>query len=118
MCMNIIFGNDYAVNSKHIVLELDTIQIGSTGPTRTAYCVVETVPFQEMTIVESLKESHQTLINEYRAQNWSKCERIIKQLTGMWGGEVDTFYEELSKRISLLKTQTLDESWTGVIIKG
>ena len=116
--MNIIFGKDQGLDSKHIVLELDTIRVGATGPERTAYCVIENVPLQEMTIVESLKESHQTLINEYRAQNWSKCERIIKQLTGMWGGEVDTFYEELSKRISLLKTQTLDESWTGVIIKG
>jgi hypothetical protein len=35
----------------------------------------------------------------------------------MWGGELDTFYEELSKRISLLKTQNLDESWTGIIKK-
>ena len=116
--MNIIFGNTHNLDSKHIVLELDTIRIGINGPEQTAYCVVENIPFQEMPIVESLKESHQTLINEYRAQNWSKCERIIEQLTGMWGGEVDTFYEELSKRISLLKTQTLDESWTGVIIKG
>ena len=96
--MNIIFGKDQGLDSKHIVLELDTIRVGATGPERTAYCVIENVPLQEMTIVESLKESHQTLINEYRAQNWSKCERIIKQLTGMWGGEVDTFYEELPSR--------------------
>jgi len=115
--MNIIFGNNHELNNKHIVLELDTIRFGADGPERTAYCIVETVPFQEMTIVESLKESHQTLINEYRSKNWSKCERIIEQLTGMWGGEVDTFYEELLKRIAILKTQTLDDSWTGVLVK-
>ena len=70
-----------------------------------------------MPIVESLKASHHDLMVEYRSQNWTACERIIAQLTGMWGGELDTFYEELSKRISLLKTKNLDESWTGIIEK-
>ena len=115
--MNIIFGNDPRLDSKHIVLELDTIRVGATGPERTAYCVIENVPLQEMPMVESLKKSHQTLMTEYRSKNWSECERIIEQLTGMWGGEVDTFYEVLTSRINLLKTQTLDESWTGIIEK-
>jgi hypothetical protein len=115
--MNIIFGNKHNLDNKHIILELDTIRVGTNGPEQTAYCVVENVPLQEMSIVESLKESHQTLMTEYRSQNWSACEQIIEQLTGMWGGEVDTFYEELLRRISILKTQTLDESWTGIIEK-
>ena len=115
--MNIIFGNDPGLDSKHIVLELDTIRIGVEGPEQTAYCVVENIPLQEMSIVESLKESHHNLMVEYRSQNWTACKRIIAQLTGMWGGELDTFYEELSKRISLLKTKNLDESWTGIIDK-
>jgi len=115
--MNIIFGNDPGLDSKHIVLELDTIRIGVKGPEQTAYCVVENIPLQEMSIVESLKESHHNLMVEYRSQNWTECERIIAQLTGMWGGELDTFYEELAKRISLLKTKNLDESWTGIIEK-
>ena len=115
--MNIIFGKDQGLDSKHIVLELDTIRVGATGPERTAYCVIENVPLQEMPMVESLKKSHQTLITEYRSKNWSECERIIEQLTGMWGGDVDTFYEVLTSRINLLKTQTLDETWTGIIEK-
>ena len=115
--MNIIFGNNPGLDSKHIVLELDTIRVGATGPERTAYCVIENVPLQEMPMVESLKKSHQTLMTEYRSKNWSECERIIEQLIGMWGGEVDTFYEVLTSRINLLKTQTLDESWTGIIEK-
>jgi len=35
----------------------------------------------------------------------------------MWSGEVDTFYQTLTSRINQLKTQTLDESWTGIIEK-
>ena len=115
--MNIIFGNEHNLDSKHIVLELDTIRIGSTGPERTAYCVIENMPVEEMPVVDSLKKSHYNLMVEYRSQNWTKCEQIIKQLTGMWGGEVDTFYQTLTSRINQLKTQTLDESWTGIIEK-
>ena len=115
--MNIIFGNDPGLDSKHIVLELDTIRIGVKGPEQTAYCVVENIPLQEMSIVESLKASHHDLMVEYRSQNWTACERIIAQLTGMWGGELDTFYQTLTSRINQLKTQPIDESWTGIIEK-
>jgi hypothetical protein len=115
--MNIIFGNEHNLDNKHIVLELDTIRFGNNGPERTAYCVVETVPLQEMPMVENLKELHQTLMMEYRSKNWSACERIIEQLTGMWGGELDSFYVELQTRIEHLKTQDLDDSWTPVIAK-
>ena len=69
--MNIIFGNDQGLDSKHIVLELDTIRVGATGPERTAYCVIENVPLQEMPMVESLKKSHYNLMAEYRSQNWT-----------------------------------------------
>ena len=115
--MNIIFGNTHTLDSKHIVLELDTIRIGTNGPEQTAYCVVENIPLQDMPIVESLKASHHDLMVEYRSQNWTACERIIAQLTGMWGGELDTFYQTLTSRINQLKTQTLDEYWTGIIEK-
>ena len=113
--MNIIFGNDQGLDSKHIVLELDTIRVGATGPERTAYCVIENVPLQEMPMVESLKKSHYNLMAEYRSQNWTACERIIAQLTGMWGGELDTFYEELSKRVSKYQQQTPGPDWSYII---
>ena len=113
--MNIIFGNTHNLDSKHIVLELDTIRIGINGPEQTAYCVVENIPFQEMPIVESLKESHHNLMVEYRDQNWTACEQIIAQLTGMWGGELDTFYEELSTRISKYQQQNPGPDWSYII---
>ena len=115
--MNIIFGNEHNVDSKHIVLELDTIRIGADGPEQTAYCVIENVPIEEMPIVESLKKSHHDLMVEYRAQNWTACKRIIAQLTGMWGGEVDTFYEELSKRVGQFQQQNPGPDWSYIIQK-
>lgn len=115
--MNIIFGNTHTLDSKHIVLELDTIRIGTNGPEQTAYCVVENIPLQDMPIVESLKASHHDLMVEYRSQNWTACERIIAQLTGMWGGELDTFYEELSTRVSKYQQQKPGPDWSYIIQK-
>lgn len=115
--MNIIFGNTHELDSKHIILELDTFRLGPNGPEQTAYCIIENMPLEEMIIVENLKESHQQLMNEYRNQNWNECEQIINKLMGKWGGEIDSFYEILNSRISELKTQIIDKSWTGIIEK-
>ena len=115
--MHIIFGNDQGLDEKYTVLELDTIQIGKDGPERTAYCIVENIPIEELPALETFKELHATLLKEYRNQKWNDCDRIIAQLMGKWGKELDSFYIELSSRIAGLRTQTLDDSWTGVIEK-
>lgn len=115
--MHIIFGNNHGLDKKYTVLELDTIQIGVGGPEQVAYCVVENIPIEELPALDTFKELHSNLLKEYRNQQWNDCDRIIAQLMGKWGGELDSFYVELSSRISNLKTQTLDENWNGVIEK-
>jgi len=115
--MHIIFGKHPELEEKYTVLELDTIRIGTEGPERTAYCVVENIPLEEMPVVETLRELHEELMQQYRSQNWNRCEIIIGQLKGKWGGEMDSFYVELAVRIANLKSQTLDDAWTGVIEK-
>jgi hypothetical protein len=115
--MNIIFGNEYNLDSKHILLELDTIRVGSDGPERTAYCIIQHMPIEEIPIVENLKELHQSLIATYRNKNWSKCEQLIEQLTGKWNGEVDTFYQDLQVRISSLQQQNPGPDWSPIIQK-
>ena len=115
--MNIIFGKMPELDEKYTVLELDTIRIGPQGLEHTAYCVVENIPLEEMPAVETLKNLHKSLMQEYRAQNWKQCEAIIGQLKGKWSGEMDSFYIELAGRIAGLKNQTLDSSWNGVIEK-
>ena len=115
--MHIIFGNDQGLDEKYTVLELDTFKIGVNGPEQTAYCVVENIPLEELPAVETFKQLHTSLLEEYRNQHWNNCECIIAQLTGKWSGELDSFYIELRNRISNLKNQTLDQSWNGVILK-
>ena len=115
--MHIIFGKHPELEEKYTVLELDTICVSDQGAEHTAYCVVENIPLEELPAVDTLKTLHSSLMQEYRNQNWNRCEAIIGQLKGKWGGEMDSFYIELIGRIANLKTQILNNTWKGVIEK-
>jgi hypothetical protein len=113
--MNIIFGIESVTpfEERYTILELDTFMLRPTNEVVTAYCLVETIPIQEMPAIENLKEQHRNLMAEYRQQNWRYCEDAIAHLTGKWGGELDSFYMELYQRIQDLKQQQLPTDWTG-----
>jgi hypothetical protein len=115
--MNIIFGDSAAqqAQEKYIVLELDTFQVDQQ--LTTTYALVEKVPLMEMTSLDRFKELHSNLMKEYRKRHWKYCEDAMEHLTGKWNGELDTFYTVLTERIQDLKTQSLDDDWTGIIHK-
>lgn len=117
--MNIIFGLESVTpfEERYTVLELDTFVLRPTDEVITAYCLVETMPIQEMPAIESLKDLHSNLMAEYRKRNWRYCEDAIAHLTGKWGGELDSFYTELYQRIITLKQTDLPETWTGYLDK-
>jgi hypothetical protein len=113
--MNIIFKqNAKEIAEKYTVLDLDTFSLPD-GSTHTACCVVESIPIEELSKIEDLKTLHAALIESYGRKDWASCEVAIDELTGKWGGEVDTFYENLKDRINQFKVMNLDESWTPVI---
>jgi len=117
--MNIIFGRDRAaaLSERYIVLELDTIRVGAGGPELTAFCVIETMPILDMPKVESMKKLHENLMVEYRKRNWNYCLQALEHLTGFWGNELDTFYENLNQRVSAYLEQEPETSWDGVVEK-
>jgi hypothetical protein len=117
--MNIIFGTEMAqqARERYTVLELDTFNLLPTSEVMTAYCVVETIPLEEMPAIESLKDLHSNLMAEYRKRNWRYCEDAIAHLTGKWHGELNSFYAELYQRITNLKQEDLPEDWTGRLDK-
>ena len=117
--MNIIFGLESVkpFEERYTVLELDTFLLQPTNEVVTAYCLVETIPVQEMPAIETLKDLHSTLMAEYRKRNWRYCENAIAHLTGKWGGELDSFYGELLQRIMKLKQTDLPADWTGQLEK-
>jgi hypothetical protein len=117
--MNIIFDKSHLeeLQNKYTVLELDTIRVESTGQQRTAYCVVENVPILEMAQVENFKNLHANLIENYGKQNWNYCEQAIEHLMGKWNGELDSFYTDLSQRITGYQAQSPGADWDPVIIR-
>jgi len=115
--MNIIFKENSAeIREKYTVLDLDTFSLPD-GSTHTACCLIENIPITELEETENLKNLHANLIKNYAKKNWNYCEQAIEQLVGKWGGEVDSFYQDLQTRIDLLKTMTLSENWSPVIPK-
>jgi hypothetical protein len=117
--MNIIFGIESVApfEERYIVLELDTFNLLPTNEVVTAYCLVESIPMEEMTMIENLKELHSSLMSEYRKRNWAYCEDTIAHLIKKWHGELDSFYTELDRRIQTLKKLDLGPDWTGRIDK-
>ena len=115
--MNIIFGASAAqqAQEKYIVLELDTFQVDQQ--LTTTYALVEQVTLMEMLSLGQFKELHSNLMTEYRKRNWKYCEDVMEHLQGKWNGELDTFYTVLSERIQDLKSQSLNDAWTGVILR-
>jgi hypothetical protein len=116
--MNIIFKNNTSpeLDEKYTILDLDTFR-SPDGNQHTACCVVENIPIDELPNTSQFKELHANLLKNYGLKNWNFCEQAIDHLMGKWGGEVDTFYQELLTRITFLKTQDLSDSWTPLIDK-
>ena len=115
--MNIIFKENSAeIAKKYVVLDLDTFSLPDVS-THTACCVVESIPVTELYQTENLKAVHAGLVENFGKKEWSLCEEALAELTGKWGGEMDTFYADLQLRINLLKTMTLSDTWTPVIPK-
>jgi hypothetical protein len=88
----------------HTVLELETFDI--KGFMTTVYCVVpvEKIGLNGFSSLESYKELHTAFIQAYNEKNYKLCEDLSTQLIGAFGGEVDSFYEEILNRIK--KTAT------------
>ena len=117
--MHIIFGEDQveAMREKYVVLELDTIRIGPSGPEIAAYAVVENVAIPDLPMVAGWTKLHNNLITYYRKRDWNFCEQVIENLTGTFAGELDSFYAELQSRINNYKENDPGESWDWVIEK-
>lgn len=117
--MNIIFAGEEldSLRDKYTVLELDTFRLPPDGHLATAYAVLENIPITEVHRIQEFSDLHHNLMKEYRKRNWKYCEDAIEHLVIAWNGELRSFYETLYQRISLLKTQTLDDQWNGSVDK-
>lgn len=101
--MYIIAGQDQAERLKenYTVLELETFERdGKDIPT---FCVVaaDAIPLLELPDLERYKQLHAEFIVEYRQGNYKFCVDLVEHLLGKFGGELDSFYNEIVNRIAL-----------------
>jgi hypothetical protein len=117
--MHIIFGQDEAraLENKYTVLELDTFRFENTELRVPAYCIVENIAITDLPELERMKNLHAELISNYKNKNWDFCLQAIEHLTGSWGGEADSFYQDLANRINNLIKNPPDDDWMPEILK-
>ena len=115
--MNIVLGQENLsqLTDRYIVLPLDIFQIPGQIDPVPSYCVVETASIADLQQLETLRQLHCKLIENYQKRNWSFCEQALEHLTGRWNGELDTFYQDLAQRVFVLKEQDPNEDWSPII---
>jgi len=114
--MHIIFGeeNTLALRQKYTVLTLDTFRLSGEPKPVTAYCVLDTVPLDEVQRLDMWQDLHENLLHEYGKKNWKYCEDALEHLRGRWQGELDSFYTDLAERIDQYKQQDPGQKWNGI----
>jgi len=86
------------MSSKHTLLELETFDVN--GEPVTTYCVVPPEKIVgDLANLDMLKTLHQEFLTAFQAKDITVCETLVLALTGRFGGELDTFYEEIIKRL-------------------
>ena len=114
--MNIIFGDALeALPDNYTVLELDTFVLPPDGEKRTSYCVIEKVPLTDFPLMEAYVKVHTDMMQAYRDQNWDYCLHAINGLTGRWNGELDSFYNNLLKRVENYQVNPPGVDYTGFL---
>ncbi len=114
--MYIVFG-DLArqIPNSYTLLELDTFKILPDKILVPTWCVVEKIGLEDFPTLEHKIKMHNDLMQQYRQRNWDFCLRAIEVLMGSWNGEVDSFYIEISRRISEFLQQPPPQDWDATL---
>lgn len=88
------------LKNSHTLLELETFDV--KGSPVTAYCVVpaEKIGLDGLSTLDRYTELHSAFVKAYYDKNYKLCRDISEHLMGQFGGELDTFYEEIINRIA------------------
>ena len=87
------------IKNSHTVLELETFSVNDRSVT--AYCVVPAEKIiMEIAQLEANKALHDGFVKAFNDKNHTLCRELSGHLMGKFGGEVDTFYEEIINRIN------------------
>lgn len=101
--MQIIFGkeNAEALMERYTVLELEELPVDGHGVLQ-AYCVIpaEKIGLENLPQIENWATLHQDFLNGYKSKQYDYCIQCIDHLMDKFGGEMNSFYEEILGRIN------------------
>jgi hypothetical protein len=88
------------LKKKHTVLELETFPVN--GEMFSAWCVVpaDKIGIDGLMKLDAYIELHEGFIKAYKEKNYKLVRDISEHLMGQFGGELDSFYEEILSRIN------------------
>lgn len=99
--MQLIFGreNAEALRERYTVLDLEKLEV--EGKELEVFCLVpgDKIGLTELPYLEKYIQLHNDFLNGYQTRQWEYCRQCIEHLRGKFGGEVDSFYDEILKRI-------------------
>ena len=99
--MNIIFGRENAekLREKYTVLDLEKLIV--EGKEVEVFCLIpaEKIALPDLPQLEQWTKLHNDFLHGYNTKQYNYCRQCIEYLMGKFGGEVDSFYDEILKRI-------------------
>ena len=108
--MQLIFGRENAekLREKYTVLDLETVE--KDGHSIEVFCLIgaDKISIGDLPQLDQWTKLHNDFLHGYNTQQYNYCRQCIEHLTGKFGGEVDTFYEEILKRIDSVDPQKSD----------
>jgi len=106
--MEIIFGRENAevLREKYTVLDLETIQYGEDKDIE-VFCLIsaEKIGLTDLSTLQHYIKLHNQFLEGYKNKNYDFCRQGIDVLRGQFGGELDTFYDEIARRINEIDPQ-------------
>ena len=102
--MHLIFKLEHKIllEQRYTVLELETLKPKDSDEPVTAWCLVEAEKIlPEIDMLPLNKSLHEDLLKAIKEDNVETATKLCTELTGKFGGELDSFYEEILKRIKL-----------------
>jgi hypothetical protein len=98
--MQIIFHRHIAeeLRKKYTVLDLEEFDI--EGQKVEAFCVIsaEKINLGEMCSLEENAKKHTEFVSFAKAKDYEACRELVNDLYGKFGGELDSFYDEIISR--------------------
>jgi hypothetical protein len=100
--MQLIFGRDNAekLREKYTVLDLEEVE--KEGVKIEVFCLIpaEKIGLGQIAELDNWVKLHNDFLNGYHTEQYDYCIQCLEHLRGKFGGEVDTFYDEIERRIT------------------